>query len=206
MQDQAGDPTFPLWLIGDSEPTNWNSQLAIPLDPRHPARHNIWTSVDHYMQDEIFRRTRGRLDTSRIFIRNAVTHRKLKPGAEDVEWPNLQRHLKDLAADIATHQPEIVLSFGAFGFEFTRRAVGEKPIQPYNHWGTWHLGEEFRMRLASTARPLLLPLLHVSIARGQFLSGHRNFTSQEDGNYFQYVGKALAEVVLERLFNRDVWL
>lgn len=204
MLDKAGDPTFPLWLIGDSEPTNWNSQLAAPLDPRHPARHNTWTSVDHYMQEEIFRRARGRLDTSRVFIRNAVTYRRLKPRADDLEWPHLQRHLEDFACDISSYQPEIVLSFGAFGFEFTRRALREGPMQPYGHWGTSRLSEEFRIRLPSTDKPLVLPLLHVSIARGRFLSGHREFTGQEDGNYFEYVGKALAGVVLERFSNCDV--
>jgi hypothetical protein len=162
--------------------------------------------VADYMQDDIFRRTRQRLDTTRVLIRNAVTHRKLKPPAEEAPWPRLQGYLEELARDIATYQPEIILPFGQFGFEFARRAAGEEEAHPYGHWTTDSLGEEFRMRLASMAQPLVLPLLHVSGSGRGFLGAHRAFTGQEDGNYFEYVGKALAEIVLERMSGRDVWL
>lgn len=158
------------------------------------------------MQDELFRRTRGRLDTSRVSIRNAVAYRKLKARADDVEWPAIHAYLQDLANDITTYQPEIIVAFGRFGFEFRRRAAGEEERRPYGYWNTQRLGEEFRIRLASTAQPLVLPLLHVSVSAGEFLSGQRDFTGQDDGNYFEYVGKALAEVALERLSGRAVWL
>ncbi|MFW6150469.1 MAG: hypothetical protein ACOC6A_02940, partial [Chloroflexota bacterium] len=164
MLDQAGDPTFPLWLTGDSEPTSWSSRLDTPLDPRHPARHSIWTSVADYMQDELFRRTRARLDTSRLSIRNVVPYRKLKPRRENVDWPEIQDYLQGLAGDVTTYQPEVILAIGRFGFEFARRAAGEDERRPYSYWNTQRLGEEFRMRLASMATPLVLPLLHVSFS------------------------------------------
>jgi hypothetical protein len=45
MKPLVGDPDFPIWLLGDSNPKGWQSVLETPLDPRHPARHNIWTPV-----------------------------------------------------------------------------------------------------------------------------------------------------------------
>jgi hypothetical protein len=42
-RDEAGErhPTFPIWLLGDSEAKNSRIHLDGPLDPRHPqARHN----------------------------------------------------------------------------------------------------------------------------------------------------------------------
>lgn len=37
MKPQVGDPDFPIWLLGDSNPKGWQSVLETPLDPRHPA-------------------------------------------------------------------------------------------------------------------------------------------------------------------------
>ena len=72
MKNSAGDPGFPIWLIGDSPPEKWADKLDSPLDPKHPARHNIWTSIADSMQDRLYRKGRLRLDTSRLYIRNAT--------------------------------------------------------------------------------------------------------------------------------------
>lgn len=72
MDRETGDPHFPIWLLGDSNPRNWENHLKTPLDPRHPARHNIWTPILDEIQDRLFRRLRMRLDTSKMYIRNAI--------------------------------------------------------------------------------------------------------------------------------------
>jgi len=54
MNESVGDPKFPIWLIGDSPPEAWADKLDTPLDPRHPARHSIWTSVADPMQDRFY--------------------------------------------------------------------------------------------------------------------------------------------------------
>ena len=51
MAAEHNDPRFPIWLIGDSNPKNWENRLSYPLDARHPARHSIWTPVLDAMQD-----------------------------------------------------------------------------------------------------------------------------------------------------------
>jgi hypothetical protein len=72
MKDSVGKPEFPIWLIGDSPPEAWAAKLDTPLDPRHPARHSIWTSVADPMQDMLYRQSKLRLDMSRLYIRNAM--------------------------------------------------------------------------------------------------------------------------------------
>ena len=86
MKREVGNKSFPIWLMGDSEPENWQDKLDTPLDPRHPARHNIWTPVLDAVQDQIFRTTGQRLDTSTLFIRNAIGDPAIKPRRRDIQW------------------------------------------------------------------------------------------------------------------------
>lgn len=198
MLEKTGDPKSPIWLIGDSEPARWASKLEGPLDPRHPARHSIWTSVADYMQDSLFRQEHVRLDSSRLFIRNAVRDSNTKPAGKDLQWPGLQSGLRTLAADLATFKPDVVLTFGAFAYEFGRRASGAEDLHPYSHWGSRRLGDAFREACVSEDSPIVAPLLHATIARGTFLSAHREFTGVEGGNYFEYVGTRLAALIMRR--------
>lgn len=72
MKKEVGSRNSDIWLLGDSNPKNWQKVLKTPLDPRHPARHNIWTPVLEVIQDRVFRTCRCRVDTSQIYVRNAV--------------------------------------------------------------------------------------------------------------------------------------
>lgn len=81
MKDSVGAPDFPVCLIADSPPKNWEEALDIPLDPRHPARHNIWSSVLCYMQEALYYDDKRRFDTSKLYIRNAIGNRDEKPAS-----------------------------------------------------------------------------------------------------------------------------
>jgi hypothetical protein len=35
MNIEVGNKEFPVWLLGDSNPKNWQDVLITPLDPRH---------------------------------------------------------------------------------------------------------------------------------------------------------------------------
>ncbi len=212
MKDFIGDPQFPVWLIADSEPRNWRQSLLTPLDPRHPARHNIWTSVADYMQEAFYKNERRRFDAGRLYIRNAVTDPDEKPEGVKLNWTQaLRDKSKSLGANLLSFSPKVVLTFGAFAFEFTRRAYSEEPIYPYAHWGTMQLGNEFRKRVISynSAKVNILPLLHVSISRGRFLESHKYFVGREAEdfpNYFEYVGGKLAELFSQLLLSEPIWV
>lgn len=199
MQDSVGDPEFPIWLIGDSPPEAWARKLDTPLDPRHPARHNIWTSVADPLQDRLYRRRKLRLDTSRLYIRNAMV--------------NLGEPLQSSGARLGKlldrYRPNLVLTFGASAFMIALFASGEVPQRVYKT--TKLLGEQFRSRIEKyqERKINIIPLLHVSIARGNFLEGHRDFVgayAQSPANYFDHVGTKLADLLLAKLRDKPIWI
>lgn len=212
MKTSAGAPSFPVWLIADSEPRNWNKQLLTPLDPRHPARHNIWTSVLEHIQETVYKQEKRRFDTGRLYIKNAVTNPDEKPESVRLDWPQELREKTDsLRADLLHWSPKVVLTFGAFAFEFLRRACREQPLCSYAHWSTAELGSEFRKRvvLYEDSKTNILPLLHVSISRGRFLESHKYFVGGEGKdppNYFEFVGVKVAEIFLQKLRSEPIWV
>lgn len=148
MRQESGSPTAPIWLLADSEPAEWRDQLCGPLDPRHPVRHNIWTPVYDAIQNVVFVRGRRRLDGRTLYVRNAVVSARVKPSAWSVTWAGeLAEELEEFARLVAAHQPRIILSFGAFSFEFGRRTLGEQP-KSYNSWG----GGRARRRVPTSRR------------------------------------------------------
>jgi hypothetical protein len=205
MKDFTGDPEFPIWLIGDSPPEAWVDKLDTPLDPRHPARHSIWTSVADPMQDRLYRMRKLRLNTSRLYIRNAMS----KPLALLISQKQLfleQDSLKDV---LIKHKPKIVLTFGASSFMIGLWASGEVPQKLYKT--TKLLGEQFRCRIKEydDNKVNVIPLLHASIARGRFLEAHRDFVGAYGStppNYFDYVGTRLADLLLAKLSERPIWI
>jgi hypothetical protein len=209
MKKETGDRECEIWLLGDSNPKNWESVLDSPMDPRHPSRHNIWTPVLDVVQDTVFRSCRERVDTGPLYIRNAVENRDDKPGPNLVEWgPPVTHEIDDLHQALRQHRPSILLSFGAFSFEFARRSLGEEPSRHYSHWNTKRLGEEFgaRIRRFDPDRTNLLPLLHATIARGRFIQAHEHFCEQEGADYFQFVGSHIAQKLLQHYDQLHVWM
>lgn len=210
MKKEIGNKKFSLWLIGDSNPENWQGVLSAPLDPRHPARHNIWTSVLDVIQDELFRKSKIRLETRMLYIRNAVENPKDRPKANAVEWSSkVEREIDILRNDLTEFRPKIVICFGRFAFEFSRRAFGETLHRKSDFWNTKNLGNEFRQRLSAFSPGVmsLIPLLHTSISRGKFISSHRYFCQQgDDANYFDYVGIQIASKLREYEKQLDIWV
>ena len=86
MMREVGSRDFDVSLLGDSNPRGWQNALKTPLDPRHPARHSIWTSVLEVIQDRVYRESRQRVDTVSIYIRNAVGDPDDKPDSRRIVW------------------------------------------------------------------------------------------------------------------------
>ena len=205
MKNSAGDPRFPIWLIGDSPPEKWADKLDSPLDAKHPARHNIWTSVADSMQDRLYRQGRLRLDTSRLYIRNA-TDRPLTKSTIQAQTQLSQQILQEL---IEKYKPKIILTFGIFAFTTTLLASGETPEKFFKT--TKLLGEQFRSRIKNydDHKVNVIPLLHISIARRRFLESHRDFVGIEGKthpNYFDYVGDKLADLLLTKFSDKPTWI
>ena len=173
MDREAGSKAYPIWLIADSSPPRWEEHLRQPLDPRHPARHNIWTPILEGIQSHVFQAARTRIDTTDLYVRNAVHDVADKPPYRRLDWPSrLAVETRDLASLVARHRPKLLLTFGAFACEFARRSLDRGLPRAISHWTSTELGNEFRRNVGNLdpahPQPQHLPLLHVSIARGTF--------------------------------------
>ena len=128
MTREIGNAKGPLWLIGDSNPTNWADKLASPLDPRHPARHNIVTPILDGMQDALYRSCARRIETRELYIRNAVVSAGCKPNDREVSWSQgVLEQVDELREVLTGNRPTLILTFGAFSYEFARRAMRIEP-------------------------------------------------------------------------------
>jgi hypothetical protein len=209
MQRQAGRPGFPIWLLGDSNPEHWQDILVTPLDPRHPARHSIWTPVLDVIQDRVYRKIRSRIDTTSIYIRNAIEDPASKPPGNRIDWlAAVAQEVDTFRQLLLQHRPMLVLCFGAFAFEFGRRAIAQEPKRPYVFWGARTLGDEFRRRVGefNATATNVLPLLHTSISRGRFIESHNYFSDQEGGNYFEFAGQVIADMLIQHQMKLEIWV
>jgi hypothetical protein len=209
MKDSTGEPEFPIWLIGDSPPEAWADKLDTPLDPRHPARHNIWTAVLDSLQDRLYRQRRLRLDASQLYIRNAIS----RPLSESTSEEHIRLLKKVFKGLLDKYKPLIVLTFGVDAFRAIVLASGDPHYKLFKTTKneTRLLGEEFRDRIENynDHKVNIIPLLHTSIARRWFLSAHRDFVGaygQTPPNYFDYVGAKLADLLLAKLSDKPIWI
>ncbi|MCJ7584454.1 MAG: hypothetical protein MUO30_06760 [Anaerolineales bacterium] len=209
MEREVGNRHFPLWLIGDSNPPQWQSFLKTPLDPRHPIRHNIWTALLDVIQDKVYRASRMRVDTSTIYIRNAVDDPTKKPAQTSNQWSkSAETEISGLESLIKTHKPIMLFCFGAFTYEFVRRAIGEQERRKYGYWGARRLGDEFRYRIGKfdPNKTNIIPLLHRSISGGKFIESHKYFCGEEGVNYFEFVGGKIADKMLQYSDQLHIWI
>jgi len=209
MKREIGNKDFPIWLLGDSEPENWRQVLDAPFDSRHPVRHSIWTPILEIIQDSVFRKISNRIDTSSIYIRNAIGNPSEKPNPNSIDW---NQSVKDETVTfkklIDQNNPKIILCFGAFSYEFARRAFNEQPNRKYSYWTSIELGNEFRSRIEhfNFKATNTISLLHNVISGGKFLKAHKNFCGHEGGNYFNYAGTEIAEKILEYDDRLQIWI
>ena len=209
MERESGSLKSAIWLIGDSSPPKWRDSLEEPLDSKHPARHNIWTPVLERIQRQVFLGDRRRVDDSPLYVRNAVHRQEDKPAGDAMDWePKPLEEMNELSRLLGTYRPTLVLTFGAFAFEFTRRSLFREPKRIFDCWNTEKLGAEFRRTVGEfNPRQLnVFPLLHVSIARGRFLESHEYFTGDPKRNYFDFVGKEIGTLLLEHKDTFNIWL
>jgi hypothetical protein len=204
MEESNGNKDAPIWLIGDSAPKRWINDLSQPFDRRHPAVHNIWTPIIYEMQKNIYKEKSTIItdEENIFFIKNAVYMDGQKPERYEKEWGKheaLIEQLTNMTNDIRKYKPKMVITFGAFAFEFIRRCYASDATVAYyyGYWGAKNLGEEFKKRIDNKCK--VIPLLHTSISRGKWVSAHVKFTDSKDGNYYDFVAKMLYKRIIEVL-------
>jgi len=83
---EVGRRDFPLWLIGDANPSPGKTSPLTPTDARHRVWHIMWTPVLNIIEDRVYRNSRSRVDAQAIHIRNALMDLALKPEPSLTHW------------------------------------------------------------------------------------------------------------------------
>ncbi|WP_088186195.1 hypothetical protein [Desulfosporosinus sp. FKA] len=186
----TGDKNYPIWLL---------------VNPKYPAvRHQIWTPVLAEIQDKVYREIQTRIDTTNLYIRNAVTDSGIVPNTLNWWGVEVGEEIEMFREIVLDYKPKIIITFGAFPYEFLRRVFKIKPEKGPVYWGNAILGEEFgkgikNFNINKTNR---IPLLHRVNAGVKFVENQNYFGE----SYFQYVGVKIAEKIIEYKDNLDIWI
>jgi hypothetical protein len=143
------------------------------------------------------------------FIRNAIENPDAKPKGYVERWADeINVQGGEFQASIERSKPLMLLCFGAFAYEFGRRALSEEPGLRFDYWRAKSMGVEFRARIErfDISKTNIFPLLHATIARGKFIQSHDYFCTQKGENYFEHVGGQLADVLLAHWQELAIWI
>ena len=190
IKRETGNRAYPIWLI---------------VNPKHPAvRHNIWTPALAEIQDKVYRETHTRIDTSDIYIRNVVSDSRLVPNTLNWWGAEVEKEIELFREIALEYKPKILISFGAFPFEFLRRVYEIKPEKGPKYWSTSNLGDEFGRSIENfdINKTNRIPLLRLVNTSGKFIEEHNYFGE----NYFRYVGKKIAEKIIENKEALKIWI
>ncbi|OLN28864.1 hypothetical protein [Desulfosporosinus metallidurans] len=189
MKRESGERTFPIWLL---------------FNPKHPVvRHYIWTLVLTEIQDKLYRELHTRIDTTNIYIRNAVSDSRIVPNTVTWWGAELTTEIAVFREIVIEHQPKILISFGSFPFEFVRRVYGIKPEKGPKYWCTSNLGDEFGKSIEDfdVTKTNRIPLLRRVVESDKFIEDQRYFE-----NYYHYVGTKIAEKIIENKDSLNIWI
>lgn len=194
MKRETGERSYPIWLL---------------FNPKHPAvRHYIWTPVLAEIQDKVYRELRTRIDTTNIYIRNAVSNSGIVPNTLNWWGTDVANEIELLREIVLEHQPKLLITFGAFPFEFVRRVYEIKPEKGPKAWGTSNLGDEFGKAIDTfdINKTNRIPLLRRVIESDKFIEDDTHFCGKDVDSYFHFVGTKIAERIIEYKDCLDIWI
>ena len=190
VKRESGDKTYPIWLL---------------VNPKHTSvRHNIWTPVLAEIQDKVYREIHTRIDATNIYIRNAVKDSTIVPKTLNWWGAEVAKEIELFREIVLEYNPKILITFGAFPYEFMRRVYEIKPEKGPKSWGTAILGNEFGKSIENfdINKSNRIPLLRRVVKSGKFIEDLNDFSE----NYFQYVGAKIADKLIENKDSFNIWI
>lgn len=194
LKRELGDRTYPIWLL---------------INPKYPAvRHDIWRPVLDEIQDKIFRELQARIDTSNIYIRSAVGDCGIVPNTLNWWGNEVDREIEFYREIVHKHKPKMLISFGAFPFEFARRVYDVKPRKGPKAWSLSILRDEFEKSMENfdINQTNRIPLLRRVLETDKDIETHNCLSWTDRETYFQNVGTKIAEKIMENKNNLDIWI
>lgn len=190
----SGERTYPIWLL---------------INPKYPAVvYGIWRHVLDEIQDKVYREIQTRIDTTNIYIRSAVSDCGIVPNTLNWWGNEVSSEIKLLKELIIDFNPKMVISFGAFTFEFMRRVYEIKPEKGPKYWSASILKDEFDISIDKfdAKQTNMIPLLRRVIESDKLIESESYFSQNDSEKYFHYVGTKIAEKIIENKDNLNIWI
>lgn len=195
IERDLGDRNYPIWLL---------------INPKYPAVvSDIWRHVLDEIQDKVYREIHARIDTSNIYIRSVVSDCGIVPNTLNWWGNEVATEIKLLRELITDHNPKMLISFGAFPYEFMRRVFEIKPEKGPKYWGSATLKDEFERSLKNfdVIQTNMIPLLRRVISSDKLIESLDYFGgSDRQQQYFQDVGTKIAERIIQNKDSLDIWM
>lgn len=190
----SGEKTYPIWLL---------------VNPKYPAVvYSIWSHVLEEIQDKVYREIHTRIDTTNIYIRSAVIDCGIVPNTLNWWGNEVHSEIKLFKELILEYNPKLLISFGAFTFEFIRRVYEIKPEKGPKYWSGSALEEEFKRSIKQfdVNHTNTIPLLRRVLESDKSIDTQDYFTPNDSEKYFHLVGTKIAERIIENKDNLDIWI
>lgn len=193
MKRESGEKSNPIWLL---------------INPKHPVRHDNWTPILSEIQDKVFKELHTRMDKSKIYYRCAVNDCSIVPNTLNWWGKEVLQEIELFREIVHEYRPKILITLGAFAFEFSRRVFEIKPEKGPKAWSTSNLGDEFSKAIGNfdINKTNLIPLLHKVVENGKFIDNNDYFKRYNGENYYNYVGTKLAEKIIENKDYLNIWI
>nr|WP_157137283.1 hypothetical protein [Desulfosporosinus youngiae] len=191
---ELGERNYPIWLL---------------INPKYPAvRHDIWRPVLDEIQDRVFRELHTRIDASNVYIRSAVSDGGIVPNTLNWWGREVAKEIEFYREIVLKHKPKMLISFGAFPFEFARRVYEVKPEKGPKAWSSAILKDEFEKAMENfdVNQTNRIPLLRRVVPNDRFMENRSLLSRTERETYFQHVGAKIAEKIIENKDYLDIWI
>ena len=190
----SGERSYPIWLL---------------VNPKYPAVvYGIWRHVLDEIQDKVYREIQTRIDTTNIYIRSAVVDCGIVPNTLNWWGNEVSAEIKLFRELILEYNPKMLISFGAFAFEFMRRVYEIKPEKGPKYWSASVLKDAFDMSMEKfdVSNTNMIPLLRRVIESDKSIETESYFSQSDSEKYFHYVGAKIAEKIIENKTNLNIWI
>lgn len=186
MKIEAGDKSFPIWLIAN---------------PKYPDDiSNIWNPIMYEIQDKVYRKLRARINSRNIFILSAFSNiGKICNTSIEEE---LTKKILILKESVYRYQPKLLITFGAITNEYIKRAFDQGSEGQTKYWNTGNLSNEFEQAIANfdINRPNCIPL----VRRISKTANTKDWIDQD--NYYYDVATKIAERIIENKDRLEIWI
>lgn len=194
VERDSGERTYPIWLL---------------VNPKYPAVvYTTWRHILAEIQEKVYREIQTRIDTTNIYIRGAVSDCGIVPNTLNWWGNELSAEIQLFKEVIMEYNPKIIISFGAFTFEFMRRVYEIKPERGPKYWSASVLKGEFDRSIEEfdVNKTNRIPILRRVIESDKFIETQHYFNRNDSEKYFYHVGTKIAERIIENKDNLKIWI